>query len=371
MNSHQFSRGRKAFTLIELLCVIAIVGILAALLLPALTQGQLNAKRIQCVNNLKQIGIAFHIFAHDHHDKFPMATPMAEGGSLEFAQSGYQVGGPFYFSYRHFAAMSNELITPKPLNCPSDLARATAVRFSAFKNENLSYFVGVSSEFQRPNSILAGDRNITNDASRLPTIVRQPFGSVVRWTEELHRFKGNLLFADAHVEERNGKQLLPAGGSGLAGDFILPTSQSGTAIAQASGNSSSGPASAKSGSGSSSSSSPASARKTDSERPGSLPVQARERDGSSTRVNVSLHLPEVSEAPPTNALARVETNSVATPVPVSASGEPAVTASDDWFIGAAHDLIGKLAWWLYLLLALLLAVMIAMRLRQRAQQRRG
>src|SRR5213078_4191879 len=64
----------KGFTLIELLVVIAIIAILAALLLPVLSQAGGRAKRVQCVNNLREAGIAFHVFAHDH-GKFPMAVP--------------------------------------------------------------------------------------------------------------------------------------------------------------------------------------------------------------------------------------------------------------------------------------------------------
>src|SRR5690349_19499625 len=121
---------RPGFTLIEMLCVIAMIAILAALLLPVLAKSQLSAKRIQCLSNLKEVGVAFHSFSHDHKDKFPMQVPMREGGSLEFVQNAYRLSGPFYFTYRHFLPMSNDLVTPRILICPTDLTRQAAPKFN-------------------------------------------------------------------------------------------------------------------------------------------------------------------------------------------------------------------------------------------------
>jgi hypothetical protein len=141
------------------------------MLLPALAKAKAKAQRIACVNNLKQVGLSFRIFATDNQDQIPMSVPAAQGGSAEFKPVAPGQTSPSNFM--HLAVMSNELSTPKVITCPSDNyhsgSRINAsnwihvVRFA--KNKANSYIIGYDAQETFPQMILSGDRNITNNAS--------------------------------------------------------------------------------------------------------------------------------------------------------------------------------------------------------------
>jgi prepilin-type processing-associated H-X9-DG protein len=192
MNSNVRSSRKAAFTLVGLLVIIAVIAILAAMLLPALASAKRKAQRINCVNNLKQDGLAFRLWEGDNGDKYPMAVSTNKNGTMEYAEDGN--------AFRHFQVMSNELSTPKILVCPAD-DRTAAANFARLKNQNVSYFVSLDATEVRPPMLLTGDRNVTNGLSPVRSVLELRPEIPAGWTEALHNGVGNIGLADGSVQQ--------------------------------------------------------------------------------------------------------------------------------------------------------------------------
>jgi len=114
------SHQERGFTLVDVLLMVAAFSILTFVFLPDLTRRRHTMCRMACSNNLKQIGLAFKVWALDNNDKFPMQVAVTNGGTMELVDSGSV--------YVHFLVMSNELSTPRLLICPKKQTRIGSQR---------------------------------------------------------------------------------------------------------------------------------------------------------------------------------------------------------------------------------------------------
>jgi hypothetical protein len=194
MNPRFSNQRNSGMTLFEVGVVIAMVMILVVVLFPEWAKSHRRASRINCVNNLKQIGLAYRIWEGDNGDIYPMGVSITNGGSMEMVATGNVV--------QSFLVMSNELSTPKLLACPQDTSRMWAASFGGLSNSNISYFVGVDvTNDMNPQMIISGDGNFEIVGVTVKPGLRE-FGTndPVVWSATRHVKSGSLGLADGSVQ---------------------------------------------------------------------------------------------------------------------------------------------------------------------------
>ena len=151
---------KRAVTLVELLVVIAVIGILAALLLSALSRAKENARRTACVSNLRQVNLAIHLYADDYSDFLPVLpdpNPYPNGVGAYYKQlvKGYLgLTGPASLEEKVFVCPSDRVFSTQVVHAftsytfngyetgPGDMPRITGQKLGVIKNPAKAVLAG-------------------------------------------------------------------------------------------------------------------------------------------------------------------------------------------------------------------------------------
>jgi len=211
---------RKAFTLVELLVSLGIIGLLIALLLPSLSRAREQAKTIQCASQLRQLGQAFHDYAASNQGYLPPYVPAAGACHTDAASPDYV--GPAWTALLapYLGYTADRAIADSPVyQCPA---------YPGAPERHLNYFLGTrwmrqhkpvlvtmqlssihtgstfvlsgdcTADVQYPppfgTSSYADDPNKNDGETRCLTFSREPGGL------SMHRQGNNILFPDGHVD---------------------------------------------------------------------------------------------------------------------------------------------------------------------------
>jgi prepilin-type N-terminal cleavage/methylation domain-containing protein/prepilin-type processing-associated H-X9-DG protein len=201
-HTNRTRRNRTGFTLIELLVVIAIIAILAAILFPVFARARENARRTSCLNNLKQIGLAFMQYTQDYDEMYPMI--------------GYNTGDTVRYPDGN-TGNNNWIVRVYPyvnstqiFNCPSNsdtpwaggTNAASVVSYGA--NARLVNVPLSLAAVEKPaETLLLADSDGQLPYGVFDYYFAPPYytgTSATRWMDDRHLEGANIAFADGHAK---------------------------------------------------------------------------------------------------------------------------------------------------------------------------
>lgn len=178
--------------------VVVMLMVLAVLAMMWVQAKAAKSARIMCVGNLKQLALAYRVFAYDNGDKFP------------FASTNALAGGNDHTLWLHFQAMSNECGSARILACPADRERYNNIKFdfsvgpnglASAGNAGIGFAASLDAKEINPNSILLLDRNLVTNAWNLRgKVLLAVANKPPAWDGSQHKFRGNAALADGSVQ---------------------------------------------------------------------------------------------------------------------------------------------------------------------------
>jgi hypothetical protein len=196
----------RAFTRLDVAALLGALTVLLVLVLPVIAGDRARASRVQCLNNLRQIGIGMALWGDDNRGEPPHHVPYTEGGTRSHPLAAN--------AWVHFSYISNGLPSAKVLFCPSDTGTPArdfgndpsgGYLHPNFRNQATSYLLAFNF-YADDVRIQSGDRNVYSQGTLSSSyfnyssyVAMNPLNREFRWMPGLHGDVGNLLFSDGQV----------------------------------------------------------------------------------------------------------------------------------------------------------------------------